>query len=228
MSSRRWRRSRCPGVPAASPGVAVRVGDETVSTSQGRRADRGLLRGHRAAARERRSGVPDELRARLRRPQPDPAGPRPSSSPRTTPSSLPPSYDAGRAQPPRGLEASFRAGPRRPGARGRLRRALRRRCRARGRRAPARAGRRRPAPTTRPSRLAARTPSRSGCPSTPPTSTRATASLSPTPNSAAPTSSTPAPRSALSANAVNAEKASSDEGPDPTYTATLPSSQRCG
>ena len=32
----------------------------------------------------------------------------------------------------------------------------------------------------------------------------------------------------LSANAVNAEKAGSDEGPDPTYTATLPSSQRCG
>ena len=32
----------------------------------------------------------------------------------------------------------------------------------------------------------------------------------------------------LSATAVNAEKAGSDDGPDPDYTATLPSSQRCG
>ena len=32
----------------------------------------------------------------------------------------------------------------------------------------------------------------------------------------------------LSANAVSAEKAGSEEGPDPAYTATLPSSQRCG
>lgn len=32
----------------------------------------------------------------------------------------------------------------------------------------------------------------------------------------------------VSANAVNAEKIGSDEGPDPTYTGTLPRTQRCG
>ena len=86
----------------------------------------------------------------------------------------------------------------------------------------------RPAPTTRPRGLAARTPSRSGS-SEHPADVNPRYGIAVTDTELGPPNFVDTGTSfPLSANAVNAEKASSDEGPDPTYTATLPSSQRCG